>query len=72
MSFVSPTNGDDSSLPYWLSPVISLAILALGVIYYYGRWVILPRIFDYQLDLVAVGLSDGSKVSRYQKRKIRE
>lgn len=72
MSFVPPTDGDDSSLPYWLSPVVSLAILTLGVIYYYSRWVILPRIFGYQLDLVAVSLSDGSQVSRYKMRKTRE
>lgn len=67
MPFIPPSS--PTSLPYYLSPVVSLAILALGVIYYYGRWVILPRIFGYKLELVAVGLSDGSHVSRYKIRK---
>ncbi|KAJ5728998.1 uncharacterized protein N7483_003506 [Penicillium malachiteum] len=70
MPLVPPTGGSDSSLPYYLSPVVALAILALGVIYYYGRWVILPRIFRYRLELVTVGLSDGSQVSRYKMRKL--
>ncbi|KAJ6013635.1 hypothetical protein N7540_008226 [Penicillium herquei] len=70
MPLVPPTDGNDSSLPYYLSPVVALAILALGVIYYYGRWVILPRIFRYRLELVTVGLSDGSQVSRYKMRKL--
>ncbi|KAJ5987225.1 hypothetical protein N7451_011590 [Penicillium sp. IBT 35674x] len=67
MPFIPPTS--PTSLPYYLSPVVSLAILALGVIYYYGRWVILPWFFGYKLELVAVGLSDESQVSRYKIRK---
>ncbi|OKO93358.1 High-affinity methionine permease [Penicillium subrubescens] len=71
MPFVPPVNGKGStSLPYWLSPVVSLAILALGVIYYVGRFILLPWAFGYELDLVAVGLSDGSRVSRYKVRKV--
>ncbi|KAJ5682387.1 hypothetical protein N7462_005552 [Penicillium macrosclerotiorum] len=70
MPFVPPVNGQGStSLPYYLSPVVALAILALGVIYYVGRFVLLPWIFKYELDLVEVGLSDGSRVSRYKARK---
>lgn len=71
MPFVPPTGGNDSSLPYYLSPVVALSILALGVIYYYGRWVILPRVFGYRLELVAVGLSDGSQVSRYKVKSLK-
>lgn len=67
MPFIPPTS--PPNLPYYLSPVVSLAILALGVIYYYGRWVILPWVFGYKLELVAVGLSDGSQVSRYKIKK---
>jgi hypothetical protein len=71
MPFVPPANGKGStSLPYRLSPTASLAILALGVIYYVGRFILLPWVFSYELDLVAVGLSDGSRVSRYKIREV--
>ncbi|CAG7916669.1 unnamed protein product [Penicillium olsonii] len=67
MPFVPPPNGKGStSLPYWLTPVVALAILSLGVIYYVGRFVLLPWIFGYRLELQAVDLSDGSQVSRYK------
>lgn len=70
MPFIPPTDGDSgSSLPYYLSPVVALAILALGVIYYVARFVLFPWVFNYKLELVAVGLSDGSQVSRYKIRK---
>ncbi|KAF3397883.1 High-affinity methionine permease, partial [Penicillium rolfsii] len=69
MPFVPPSNIKGSlSLPFWLSPVVSSAKLAFRVICYVGRFVLLPGVFVYKLDLVAVGLSDGS-LSRY---KIRE
>ncbi|KAJ5091616.1 hypothetical protein NUU61_006486 [Penicillium alfredii] len=67
MPFVPPPNGKGStSLPYWLSPVVALAILSLGAIYYVARFVLLPWIFGYRLELSAVELSDGSQVSRYK------
>ena len=70
MPFVPPPNGKGStSLPYWLSPVVALGILALGVVYYLTRFVLLPWAFGYRLELAAVKLSDGSKVSRYKMRK---
>ncbi|KAK9858302.1 hypothetical protein MYU51_019301 [Penicillium brevicompactum] len=67
MPFVPPPNGKGStSLPYYLSPVVALAILSLGIIYYVGRFVLLPWIFNYRLELKAIELSDGSQVSRYK------
>ncbi|KAJ5361351.1 hypothetical protein N7541_002195 [Penicillium brevicompactum] len=67
MPFVPPPNGKGStSLPYYLSPVVALAILSLGIIYYVGRFVLLPWIFNYGLELKAIELSDGSQVSRYK------
>jgi hypothetical protein len=67
MPFVPPPNGKGStSLPYYLSPVVAIAILALGIIYYVGRFVLLPWIFSYRLDLTTIDLSDGSQVSRYK------
>ncbi|KZF19186.1 methionine permease [Xylona heveae TC161] len=67
MPFVRPPNGKGStSLPYWLSPVVALAILSLGIIYYLIRFILLPWIFGYKLRLTAVQLRDGSQVSRYK------
>lgn len=70
MPFVPPDGGKGStSLPYWLSPVVALSILALGVIYYALRFVVFPWVFGYRLELTEVRLSDGSRVSRYKIKK---
>ncbi|ODM22473.1 hypothetical protein SI65_00061 [Aspergillus cristatus] len=70
MPFVPPDDGKGStSLPYWLSPVVALSILALGVVYYLLRFVVFPWVFRYRLELTEVGLSDGSRVSRYKIKK---
>ena len=51
MPFIPPTHGDsDSGLPYYLSPVVALAILSLGVIYYVTRFVLFPWLFKYKLE----------------------
>lgn len=72
MPFVRPPGGKGStSLPYWLSPVVALSILSLGVAYYTLRFVLLPWMFRYELYPVAVKLSDGSAVTRYRATKIR-
>ncbi|KAJ5126732.1 hypothetical protein N7448_007511 [Penicillium atrosanguineum] len=72
MPFVPPSNGKGStSLPYWLSPMVSLAILALGIIYYVGRFILSPWAFGYKLQPVTINLSDGSQVSRFKVMKPR-
>jgi hypothetical protein len=71
MPFVRPPSGKGSTnLPYWLSPIVALAILSLGVVYYTIRFVALPWAFGYTLEAVAVELSDGSAVTRYKAKKI--
>lgn len=73
MPFVRPPGGKgNTNLPYWLSPVVALSILSLGVIYYTIRFVALPWAFGYRLDAVAVELSDGSSVTRYRARDRKE
>lgn len=68
MPFVPPSaNEAEGQIPYWLSPVVSLSILALGFVYYGLRFVLLPWVLRYQLYPVAVKLSDGSQVTRYRK-----
>ncbi|KAB8229493.1 amino acid/polyamine transporter I [Aspergillus alliaceus] len=71
MPFIPPPNGKgNTNLPYWLSPVVALGILSLGIIYYFLRFVLFPWVFRYALQPVAVELSDGSQVTRYRIRKI--
>lgn len=68
MPFVRPPNGKgNTSLPYWLSSVVALAILSLGVIYYTVRFVLTPRLFDYRHEKIQVELSDGSTVTRFRR-----
>ncbi|GJP96299.1 hypothetical protein CBS115989_9882 [Aspergillus niger] len=68
MPFVPP-NSSTSSIPYWLSPVVALGILGLGVIYYLLRFVLLPWVFGYSLRPVTKDLTDGSRVVRYRMQK---
>ncbi|KAH6990093.1 amino acid transporter [Ilyonectria destructans] len=68
MPFVRPPNGKGStSLPYWLSSVVALGILSLGIVYYVCRFVLTPLVFGYKNEKVQVELSDGSKVTRFKK-----
>ena len=66
MPFVRPPGGKGSTnLPYWLSPIVALAILSLGVVYYTIRFIALLWMFGYRLEAVAVELSDlPSRVTR--------
>ncbi|KAI8306375.1 High-affinity methionine permease [Colletotrichum sp. SAR11_240] len=70
MPFVRPPNGKGStSLPYWLSSVVALGILSLGIIYYTLRFVVVPRLLGYKHQEIQQELSDGSKVTRFQRIK---
>ncbi|KAF7552875.1 hypothetical protein G7Z17_g4026 [Cylindrodendrum hubeiense] len=68
MPFIRPPGGKgNTSLPYWLSSVVPLAILALGIVYWSLRFVAFPFIFGYKLRIVEQDLSDGSKVTRFRR-----
>lgn len=68
MPFVRPPGGKgNTSLPHWLSSVVPLAILALGIVYYFVRFVLLPLVLRYKLQTVEQELSDGSTVTRFRK-----
>ncbi|KAK2046124.1 hypothetical protein LZ31DRAFT_221302 [Colletotrichum somersetense] len=61
MPFVRPSNGKGStSLPYWLSSVVALAILSLGIVYYTLWFVIGPRLIGYRHREIQQGFSDES------------
>ncbi|PYI35218.1 amino acid transporter [Aspergillus indologenus CBS 114.80] len=70
MPFVPPSSSS-SSIPYWLSPVVALGILGLGVGYYLLRFVVLPWLFGYSLQPVTKDLTDGSQVTRFLMQKKR-
>ncbi|KAH7180132.1 methionine permease [Fusarium oxysporum] len=71
LPLIPPSAGKAStSLPYWLSPVVSLVILSLGAIYYAIRFAVLPRLFNYKLEILEQDLSDGSKVIRFRTNKL--
>jgi len=61
-----PPHTKSGTLPYWLSPVVALSIVALGVPYYLIRFVALPWLFGCRLEASKTDLSDGSAVTRYK------
>lgn len=70
MPFVRPPGGKgNTSLPYWLSSVVALAILSLGIVYYLLRFVLAPFVFGYRHETLQKELSDGSAVTRFRRIK---
>ncbi|KAF2101337.1 amino acid transporter [Rhizodiscina lignyota] len=68
--FLRPPGGKgDTSLPYWLAPVVGIVILAGGVTYWATWWKVLPRLGGYELEPVKERLSDGTVVVVYKKEK---
>ncbi|OJJ55215.1 hypothetical protein ASPSYDRAFT_184836 [Aspergillus sydowii CBS 593.65] len=68
--FIRPPGGKgDTSLPYWLYPVVGIAVLFAGVVYW-GVWqVLLPWVGNYTLQPEHVVLKDGTTVAVYQKKR---
>ncbi|KAJ5610870.1 hypothetical protein N7510_007589 [Penicillium lagena] len=68
--FIRPPGGKgDTSLPYWLSSVIGIAILLLGVLYWFVWQKVLPTLGRYRLAPEHEELSDGTTVVTYKKIK---
>ncbi|KAJ5901483.1 hypothetical protein N7495_002011 [Penicillium taxi] len=68
--FVRPPGGTgDTSLPYWLSSVVGIAILLSGVVYWAIWQKVLPAIGKYHLVPEHDHLSDGTAVIIYKKQK---
>ena len=68
--FLRPPEGKgDTSLPYWLYPIVGIIVLVGGVVYWFGWRALLPLIgrFDYQ-ERKAV-LADGTIVTRFARVK---
>lgn len=56
----------DTSLPYWLSSVVGIVILLLGVVYWAIWRKVLPAIGKYRLVPEHEVLSDGTTVVCYR------
>ncbi|KAL4812013.1 amino acid/polyamine transporter I [Aspergillus spinulosporus] len=68
--FIRPPGGKgDTSLPYWLYPVVGIAVLLAGVIYW-GVWqLLLPWAGGYRLVPEHWVLKDGTTVAVYKREK---
>lgn len=59
--YIPPTNGENvyKDLPYWIHPVITWGIVAVGLVYWLVWAVVLPRVGGYQLVVREVVGEDG-------------
>ncbi|GME32137.1 Amino acid/polyamine transporter I [Neofusicoccum parvum] len=66
--FLRPPGGKgDTSLPYWLYPIVGIVILLGGVVYWAVWWKFLPWYRKYTLVPEHERLSDGTRVVVYKK-----
>lgn len=69
--FLYPPNGKgDTSLPYWLYPIIGIVVLVSGVVYWFVWRKVLPRIGRYELVERKERLDDGTVFATFDKVKL--
>lgn len=69
--FIRPPGGiGDTSLPYWLYPVVGILVLGGGVVYWAVVYWLMPKIGRYELQPTHVSLADGTRVVVYEKVKL--
>ncbi|CAK7236428.1 hypothetical protein SBRCBS47491_009633 [Sporothrix bragantina] len=68
--FLRPPGGKgDTSLPYWLYPIVGIVVLAGGVVYWAVWRKLLPWLGHYELDQQKVQLADGTIVTTFHRVK---
>jgi len=68
--FLRPPGGKgDTSLPYWLYPVVGIVVLTVSVLYWVVWRVLLPWIGRYSLEPEHVKLADGTAVVDWRRVK---
>ncbi|KAI1413048.1 high affinity methionine permease [Hypoxylon sp. FL1857] len=68
--FLYPPGGKgDTSLPYWLYPIVGIAVLVAGVVYWAFWWKVLPKIGRYSFQERKVELKDGTIVTTFDRIK---
>ncbi|MCJ1370174.1 hypothetical protein MMC20_001386 [Loxospora ochrophaea] len=68
--FLRPPGGKgDTSLPYWLYPVVGIVVYVVAVVYWFCWRIVLPKIgrFEYQEQKTA--LRDGTRVTQFRRIK---
>ncbi|KAK8245332.1 high affinity methionine permease [Phyllosticta capitalensis] len=66
--FLRPPGGKgDTSLPYWLYPIVGIAVLCSAVVYWAVWRKVLPWLGRYSLEPVHEKLKDGTRVVVYRK-----
>ncbi|KAF6224250.1 hypothetical protein HO133_010825 [Letharia lupina] len=70
--FLRPPGGKgDTSLPYWLYPVVGIAVLACGVLYWFGWRVLLPRAGRFDYAERQMTLKDGTVLTVFDRKKLK-
>ena len=68
--FIRPPGGKgDTSLPYWLYPIVGIIVLFGGGLYWFVWRKVLPRVGGYRLEQKKVNLADGTVVTTFEKVK---
>ena len=68
--FLRPPGGKgDTSLPYWLYPIVGIAVLACGLVYWFLWRVVLPRVGGFKWRESKDTLYDGTVVTVFVKEK---
>ena len=68
--FLRPPGGKgDTSLPYWLYPIVGIAVLFAGVFYWFGWRVLLPRLGRFEYKEKKSVLADGTVVTDWERVK---
>lgn len=66
--FIRPPGGvGDTSLPYWLYPIVGIVVLICGVIYWFVWREVLPRLGGFSWVERKDVLADGTVVTRFEK-----
>lgn len=68
--FLRPPGGKgDTSLPYWLYPIVGIAVLVCGVLYWLIWRVVLPRVGGFVWKEDKEVLQDGTVVTVFKREK---
>ncbi|KAE9366968.1 high affinity methionine permease [Stipitochalara longipes BDJ] len=69
--FLRPPGGKgDTSLPYWLYPIVGITVLVLGGSYWLVWRVLWPKLGKFEWVESKASLNDGTVVTEFEKRKV--
>ena len=68
--FIRPPGGKgDTSLPYWLYPIVGIAVLVLGGSYWFAWRVVWPKLGNFSWVEQKATLGDGTVVTEWDRKK---